>query len=293
MALNADLWTLVFGFALDLETLDASCLLDLASFALVERSASAALKRLVARTAQLKLRARIHRLLGFKKVPGRTELRLLFPRFLPTLPPKVTVPLTELSRRIAGSEQGEDWVDWAELRPRRLAVRKRNREHRAEEYAKRQALLKQQLSEHGLPFSETSPAVTDFCQGRVDIVDHVFGAMKRIADDLAAEAFIDARDAQARDAEARDAELQRLAKHHGVVVPQEPLPPWSAGHLLAHMWLRQITPPIIVVRCLDRPLKVRAGHAIRLLGVEELGVDHEAELWLQAARDVLAAFTGR
>jgi hypothetical protein len=279
--LNTDLWGLVLRFALDLELLDAVCLRDARNFALVDRQATAAVQ-LLTKPPQLRLRARVHRLLGFKKAPPKTELRQLFPHFFKTLPDHVKVfPLAEVSTRIAGAERGEAWVAWAEARPRRLAVRKRNREDKAEQHAKKQALVKQELQERGLPFSAFSPEVLSFCQGRTQSIELV---LQQLADNQLVECFVAARDKQAP----YDlVELQKLAKQHAVVV-REPLPLFSTAHLLARLWLRQrgVFPDATEeIERLEGEMLVRAGRA--LMAAPDTAGEAEAAVWLQAARDTI------
>lgn len=93
--MHADLWGLVFRFALRLDLLDHACLEHFCSFALVDRGAATAIARLG--NAALRLRVRVHRLFEFRS-PLKSQVIALLPRFAETLPSgSLSLSLAQLS----------------------------------------------------------------------------------------------------------------------------------------------------------------------------------------------------
>jgi hypothetical protein len=283
--MHADLWGLVFRFALRLDLLDYACLDDLCSFALVDRGAATAIARLA--RPELKLRVRVHRLFEFRS-PLKSQVIALLPRFAETLPSgSLCLSLAQVSSLLVEQPDAPAWVSWAEGLPARRASRKRAREHKQDQRALRQRLIQDQLAERGLPFEPRSNSVKNFLAGRTKTPEAVFKAMELVKQDRAVEDFVAARDAQSLlEPHARLAQLARLAQRHSVNLPPgPPAVPRCPARLLGLLWLRHAKPPS---SGLERKLALRAGRELVRKGWppprDDFGLDLEAGVWMRAAR---------
>lgn len=122
--LNADLWGLVLAFALRLDLLDRDCLRVVRSCARVCKTSSVAVWRL--EKGSLRLRARVHRLLGFQD-PSKSQVRTLFPSFTEdpvytSAPRGQRLVLAQVSARLVQYAEAPAWVSWAEQRPARISA---------------------------------------------------------------------------------------------------------------------------------------------------------------------------
>jgi hypothetical protein len=188
---NADIWGLVFGFALRLDILDLACLDDLRSFALVDRAAATAIARL-GRT-NVRLRVRVHLLFDFL-TPLKSQVIAVLPRFAETLPAgSLCLSLAELSSQLVQWPDAPAWVSWAEGLPQRRVSRKRAREHKQDQRVQRRRLIQDQLAQRDLPFEPSSNSVKNFVGGRTKTPEAVFKAMQLVKQDRAVLDFAAAR----------------------------------------------------------------------------------------------------
>lgn len=243
----ADLWAVVFSFALNLERLDRVCAQDLESFACVQHSAATAITRLW-RVPGLRLRLRMHRMFGFC-TPTKTSLRLLLPRFNDQLPPgELGKDLWELSHMLVRYQEAESWVVWGEGYPKRLAEHRRCEQEgkrRAQEadqrYKQRLTAVEGQCRARGLPYDFTDNAVQRYAHGLCESAEPVFAAMRKVQQQQAVAHFVAARDKTAS-TDSRLEQLARLATKFGVVLPADvPDNPRSPAQLLAVLALEART----------------------------------------------------
>jgi hypothetical protein len=289
----ADLWVLVFSFALNLERLDRVCAQDLESFACVERSAATAIARLW-RVPGLRLRFRVHRIFGFR-TPTKTSLRLLLPRFNDQLPPgELGKDLWELSNMLVRYQEAESWVVWGEGRPERVAALRRSEEegrrraHEAElKYKERLTSIEEQCRARGLPYDFTDNAVQRYAHGLCESAEPVFAAMRKVQKQQAVAKFVAWRDlAVTASEEQRREELARLARKFDVVLPADvPDRPKSPAQLLAVLWIRQTHGAWRAAKIQDKLVQQVGQVLIRsALPIVSASSDLEAALWLRTAR---------
>jgi hypothetical protein len=286
--MHADLWGLVFRFALRLDLLDYPCLDDLCNFALVERSAGAAVARLV--KPELRLRVRVHKLFDFQ-APTKTQVNTLFPRFADTLSAgSLGLSLAQVSLQVSQSPDGPAWVSWAEARPERIQYRKRKHEECDLARAQRRKYLEAELAARGLPYVRSSSSVMAFCRGKSKTPEAVFKAMAQVKADQDLVAFVSARDRRFS-SQSRLDDLARLAQRHSVALPKDlPLEPRSPAWLLAALWLRQASP--LWASNLEAKLVLRVGKVLTQRGdPDSLDLDLETSIWLKAARGLITRLT--
>jgi hypothetical protein len=282
--MHADLWGLVFRFALRLDLLDLACLDDLRRFTLVDRGAATAIARLA--KPDMKLRVRVHRLFDFQ-APNKTRLYAVLPKFAVTLPPgPLCLSLSDVSQQVARCADAVRWVSWAERRPEPES-RERQREKTQARRTQRLRMIQDQLAERGLPCDPRSNSVINFVAGVTKTPDAVFKAMQLLKADRAVKDFVAARDLQcALEPHARLAQLGRLAARHAVTLPPDLHDvPRCPARLLATLWLRQAKPKSTAR---EDKLAVRAGRELmrkaRPLPRDDRDFDLEAAIWLRAAR---------